>query len=525
MPNPTLIPPLAAALLLAVVLPAPAASQRGSWRPDERILVSDFSEVSALATDQRRVFAATGAGIAIYDVYQDRWLEPITVEDGYPLSSDPTALAFDGASQELWLATVDGRVLSYAPFFGTWEDRGSALAPPVFEIELAGDATGSVYLLDSGGWSVLEFGAFRARRLAGGLAPPRGSRAPDPLDDPFVRARGRTLTVDETGRSWPVSDAVSLIGSPDVWIGSYGGYLFRYRDFAGSADHFVYGVPGRGVRSLATGVSGIWFGADGRSRRRGIARAGPDLDGWLIWEGRLHGAPNGAVNDLLETAGAVWAAANDGVYRMETDGGRWRRLSTPDGLPHDEALALASDGGGVWVGTRRGAVFLTAAGDAGALLAQGARVTGIAVSGPDVWLASDRGVLRAAGAAGGSGSSELVRLGASDPRLGGPALSIAAIGDAVYAAFANGVYRVAGPQAAAPPLGPGGREARLRVGGGRLWLVGSNGAQGWDPGTGDLLRYVVGADVPLGPVTDVAPTSDGVWLATPLGALLLRDRR
>ncbi|HUG02102.1 MAG TPA: hypothetical protein VML95_09565 [Longimicrobiales bacterium] len=480
--------------------------------------------MSALATDQRRLFAGTSAGIAVFDVSQERWLDPITAEDGFPVAADPTALAYDPLADELWMATVNGGLFSYSSFFGRWEDEGSALAPPVFEIAFSRDATGSVFVRDSRGWSLLERGSFQPRPLPRGVSPPpRGSV--DPLDDPLLRSRGRTLTVDETGRSWPVTDALTLIGSPDVWIASYGGYVFRYSDFAADTRHYVYGIPGRGVASVLVTPDAIWFGGDARTRRQGVARSDHSLDRWLQWEGSLHGAPAGRVRDMVESGGRLWAAAADGLYFLDPGSGRWSRLGVEDGLPDAAALSLAPTAGGVWAGTRRGAVSVDAGGVAGQVVAPGLRVAGLTVAGGDLWLATDAGVLRAVGAAAGEAATDLARLADGDPRLGARSFSIATLDGAVYAAFDDAVRRVDRPGSPTPPLSGGGSQARLRAAGGRLWLAGAEGLRGWDPRSGDLVRYDVGNDIPVGPVSDVGVGAGGVWAATPVGALLIRAER
>ncbi len=503
---------------------APLGGQRGAWRPDDRVLITDFSRVGALATDQRRIFVATPEGIAVFDASEERWLEPITAEDGYPLAADPTALAYDPGADELWLATVDGRILSYSPFFGRWRDEGLANAPPVFDIVAGNVPGGGVLLRESQGWTVLERGALRARPLGGGTRLPPAATEPDPLDDPRVRARGRTLTVDETGRAWPVSDAVSLIGSSDIWLGSYGGYLFRYSDFDFDTRHYVYGVPGRAVGAVRVTADAVWFGGDGRGRRRGVARTDHGLESWLQWEARIHGAPGGRVHDILQAGGRLWVAAEDGLYTLAPGGAGWDRLGTREGLPDGVALALAPADGGVWVGTARGAAFVDADVAVGRRAASGTRVAGIAVAGRDLWLATDDGVLHAPGAAGPAGMEGAALERPGDIRTAGRARSVAVLDGAVYVAFDDGVRRVDVTGGTTLPLGRGGREARLRAAGGRLWLAAADGVRGWDPGTGDVIRYDIGSDIPSGPAYDVDVGAGGVWVATPLGALLLRDR-
>ncbi|MEN8373905.1 MAG: hypothetical protein ABFS34_00490 [Gemmatimonadota bacterium] len=515
------IPALAFAAAVASAVGGSLFAQSARWRPEDRVLVSDFSEVGALATDDRLIYVGSSAGIGVFDVSFDRWLDPITAEDGYPVAADPTALAFDIVSNELWLATVDGRLFSYSPFFGRWRDEGLAASPPVFDIVFSDEPGRPVFLRESSGWSVLERGSFTAQSLPRGVSPPLlGSAAADPMSDPLIRARGRTLTIDEVGRSWPVTDAVSLLGSPDVWIGTYGGHLFRYSDFASEPAHYVYGVPSRGVSTLLVSDDAIWFGGDAGSRRQGVARADHDLDRWLQWEGRVHGAPRGRVRELAEVEGRLWAGAEDGLYVLEADG-RWSRAGAR--LPDDRVLAVLPAPGGAWVGTRRGAVFVDADGETtSGGIAPGVRVAGLAAYRGDLWLATDAGVLRAVGAARTGASTTLVRLGDSDPRWGAVARSVVATETAVYAAFDRAVRRVDRAGEPDPPLGPGGREARLRVADGRVWLAGVDGARAWDPDTGELIEFEVGPDIPAGPVRDVGVGAGGVWLATPLGALLLR---
>ena len=64
----------------------------------------------------------------------------------------------------------------------------------------------------------------------------------------------------------------------------------------------------------------------------------------------------------------------------------------------------------------------------------------------------------------------------------------------------------------------------MRFAGALIWVAGARGAAVLDPATGGWTRYLVPADIPAGPVVDVAPAGDHVWLATPLGALRMRVR-
>jgi len=55
------------AVALLVVL------QGGQWRPEDRVLISDFSYVAAVAASPFTLFAATPRGLLLYDRLARRW--------------------------------------------------------------------------------------------------------------------------------------------------------------------------------------------------------------------------------------------------------------------------------------------------------------------------------------------------------------------------------------------------------------------------------------------------------------------
>jgi len=81
------------------------------WSPGERVLISDFSYIDAVAASPWLVFAATRHGLLIYDRVAHAWRPPVTTLDGYPTSRVRTAIA-DPAGNAVWLGSggVDGYV-------------------------------------------------------------------------------------------------------------------------------------------------------------------------------------------------------------------------------------------------------------------------------------------------------------------------------------------------------------------------------------------------------------------------------
>ena len=97
------------------------SAQTGGWRTDERVLITDFGIVKALARSPGSVFAATTGGLIVFDEAFGRAELPITVEDDYPQAS-PTAMAYDHRDGSVWIAAA-GDLVQFDPFSRRFRDR------------------------------------------------------------------------------------------------------------------------------------------------------------------------------------------------------------------------------------------------------------------------------------------------------------------------------------------------------------------------------------------------------------------
>ena len=186
---------------------------------------------------------------------------------------------------------------------------------------------------------------------------------------------------------WPPSRVRALAQAADgaIWVASTAEGLWRLAEGGRAAVELREGPPQ--VRSLeAAGDGGMWVGTtNGLLRVDGVgarAEAVPELAGssvtalapgdgggvWVgttdgLWQGRegrwrrlttAEGLPSPVVNALLpDRAGALWVATNGGVARLFE--GRVQAFTRADGLGRDAVKSLLEDAeGNLWAGTDGG---------------------------------------------------------------------------------------------------------------------------------------------------------------------------
>lgn len=501
-------------------------------RPEDVILITSFRQQGAAASDRSTVFAASPFGVARYDQRFQRWLAPLTAEDGFPAGEVPVALAVDEFGNDLWLAMRGGAVYTVPlGISGRWRWVGTV---PGGTIRAMTAADGTAYVSTSAGW-------YMAAGAGGALVPVAPGRLPgdvsrkavpllDRLDDGAFAASASAATTDRWLRRWPVSAAAESHLPGRYWLATWGGGLFQYDDRTLNARQMPFGLSSVGAGALAFDGDYLWIIGDGTGSRGGVTRARSDLQDWYWYDGRYENAPSSAGRAVVPTPGRIWFATRDGLYALERESDRWRRFGAFDGIQSADVRALVWTGGRLWVGTDRG---LAVGGGEGF---QPLGLGGIAVAG----LAAADGRVYAATAAGlrvfDAASAQPVALprGASLDTLGVVTRLERRI-DGV-AAGATGVHVVvedrvltldadAGWRESPLPI-PGaiGRVLGLTAGGGTVWVAGTGGAAMLDPIGGSWLTLVTGREIPEGPVYQVMPATEGVWFATRAGALWMPRR-
>ena len=465
---------LAFALVVSARLPIGPSAQ---WRPEERVMLSDFSYVDAVATSPWTVFAATRHGLLIYDRVSRAWKPPVTTLDGYPSSRVRTAIA-DQAGNAVWLGVggVDGYV-RYDVDARMWT-RG--IPPPP-------DMQSQVLTVDAALARAPAADALRSLILA----------------DPRLRSHQFTAAASTPDRA-------------DLFFGTDGLGLVRLDPRTGEWEVLPYGLLAPGVGALAPAEGGIWAATNARpggAERRGLTWVAADLSATRPNEG--GGAVLGftflVARRLVAMDGALWLATEQGV--MQIDPGTMR-LRLYD-LPQATSLAPAPDG--VWVGTTRGLWVVARDGDVVRASTDFPVLSLVAVR-ETLWVGTTAGVVVVPpDKAGAAGVAALTQ----------PIYAMTSARDTIVAATDRSlVWRdpATGTWKELPLSLALGRPTALAADpDGGVWIGGTQGLARADLARAFVRTLTVPMDLPA-PVRDLLADADYLWAATDSG-LVRFDRR
>ncbi|MDQ6830506.1 MAG: hypothetical protein M3081_16735 [Gemmatimonadota bacterium] len=411
-----------------------APSAFGSRR-EERVLVSSFSNIVAIAASQRSVFVASPEAIAIYDRQFGAWQPPLAMRS--PLFGGTLPImAADPIEEGVWIATP-GTVRFFRTGFDAATDAIVPGTPDALMFDRRNFVSGAY--VHSGGQWLLVSRTGAALPVTPAMLPPPGSRQfATSLRDvferyPSVRGFMGLLTRDESLQTWPVSAGTLVADANEVWLGTRGGGVFKVDPLFNTSQHVAYGLIERGVGAIALTADGVvvaGLGADGA--RGGLTVASADLQHFRWIEGSQARTFAGArAHDIAVRGDAIWVATDRGLIRADlrrpADARVW---SAGNGLPTDQALSVAASATGVWVGTARGVAFVTDSGSratrdaASDVIAGGAPTRALLLTGDTLWIGSERGLLLLRAASADS-APRRVALAADEPRLTRPIVALA----------------------------------------------------------------------------------------------------
>ena len=526
----------------AVTDPSGAAAQvgMGAWDADERVLITDFQRVTALARSPDRLFAATDGGLVVLNDAFGRWDLPITREDGYP-EVPVLALAFDDRDGTLWMATRDGRLRQFDVFGRRWLDVLS-IPGTVTRIVAPVDDPSLLYVRRDDGWFALD-------PFNRDLRPVGGLEVQQAVEQDFELRERSELISDARweahagflGRRgserYEVTDVMpAATGAGQFWVATYGGFLEKYDSLSGASEPVDYGMIGIGAGAVLAADGSVWLAPAYASDRYAVAATDDELEEWRTWTGRSFGfdggeAPDAPIRAWLDAGADVWAGGDRGLHRF--DGETWHResLGTREDVAPITALIEGPPGlDGVWIGTGRGLLRIRAPGASpDGLMLSAARVRALAVNGPDLWIGTDAGLVRLSVGADEAGGELTHPEPAGAPRGRVGALAVA--DGRLYAGIERDVWLLdpgAGWTRPAPLGVLPARVTALAARDGVVWIGTDEGLVSWDT-RDDVVRpfTFAGGDLPTGPrgergVAAISPDEEGaVWVATPAGAVRL----
>jgi len=527
-------------LALVLLTASGLSAQTGGWRPDERVLITDFGIVTALARSPGTVFGASTGGLIILDESFQRVELPITAEDGYPPVA-PSAMVFDHRDRSLWLA-AGGELLQFDPFSRRFRERIS-VRQVVTDLVPAESSGSDLFVRMRGEWWRLDTFSRDLRRAdPGAVLASINSRADlrgrqEALRDPFFLESAQQAA--RTSYSGPVR-VLDLIPSRDAygwWLGTAGESLVRYDEIGRTASRSALGPAGIGMASIVATETSIWFApAEPLDRRYAVAASTTDLQQWRAWRADSSRAVPDLVNDMIGSPGGIWAGGESGLYWMGDGRAEWREERAVD-LSYQPVLSLAAATApaaeAVWVGSARGLLRVRAAGGGIDIAVMPSVAVGAVVEADDHVFVGTLHGLYSMIVPDSIGQSVQPRRVQGPAALQSPVGALAASGDTVYAGLDREVWWRAGgePWARLESIGKArAAVSALAIRDGVLWVGSAAELTVVEVSGGVVGRYSFGPDLPPGPrgetaIGDIAVVSaTEAWVATPAGAIRLEVR-
>lgn len=448
----------------------------GFFGPDNRILISDFSDVRAVAASPWLVFGATTHGLLIYDRAARRFRPPITAVDGYPSGRVRRAIA-DETGRAVWL------------------DLGTAGGYIRFDVDGRTWTPGALASTQNNGTLTVEAALARA---------------------PLTDAMRAAILTDSRLRNHQFTAAAATPDRQEIFFGTNGLGLVRVDTQTGEWEVLAYGLLAPGVGAVAIASDGVWTGANVRlalagAQRRGVTWLATDLsvtrtaDFSFLYSRRLLVADN-----------QLWIATDQGVVRMDLSTFRSRTWDLQD------ALSLARTSDGVWVGTARGLSLITADDLADEIPSNGVAIVSLLAADDTLWVGTSVGLGQVL-----PGTRAITSPPELSPRatLRVPIYALARLQDTIVMAterqllWRNPATQEWSGITLPPTLGrPTAMTARPN---GNVWIGGTQGLAEADIASGLVHVHPVPYEVPA-PVRDLAADPSYLWAATDSGLLRIR---
>ncbi len=517
---------LSASMLGVAFFRIPATTaQTGTrtWRPEERVVLRDYSSVFQVAATNEAVYAATGGGLIVHDIRFNRWLTPLTELDGFPGGEGVTAMLGDPLDESIWIVAVD-ELLHYLPRIQLIERIAMPQRIESLFFDASDPFSGLYVSTLNRQWFFVARGSsipVRVVRLpASGQRLVSSSLARVLRSFPAADAMQATALI-EPGRQYRYTSAAADRMGRMAYFGTNGLGMFRYDAGVARLEPMPFGLLADGVGAIAASNGEVVVGTTPDSRlptryTPGFTWLTENLEEFRFDRGQgLAGYRFREVRDIARWKDEWWAATDAGVVRV--GGRRSETIDRRGGLPANDTYALAVTTDGLWVGTSRGLAVLREDGTS-VQVAQGT-FDALAHDERTVWVGGPSGVFHVAG--DGAGTTRPT----GDPLLREPIEALAvAQGRVVVATRDQIVWRDGdGGWTRETPFGDLGRITALTADEDGVWVGGQLGVQYFRFATREFVRAAGPGDLP-GAVTDLGASRDFLWVGTEGGLVRIEKR-
>ncbi len=343
--------------------PPGAPVVNSSFRPEDRVLLGDFSEVRAVASSFDRVYVAYPSAVAIYNPLRRVWEVPRSTPTPGALARTYLSI-IDPLDQSLWLAGSDGLV-HFDPLMDRWE----RLPVPGTISELAIDAAAP----GDGVWIRVGNGWYRVPRIGTPVPAPaptslrRASTLVDAFRDmPSLRTIGPSLSVGAGLIPGRMTAAAPIPDGTGWFVGTDRAGLLMVDRIGMRAEQFTVGLPGEMVGAAVAVPGGVWVATDDDSRGTPAALAfvPEELTGTTVHRGdAAFGLRFSAARRIVPGNRVLWLATDRGVARYHIDSHEMEWWTESNGLRDQRVTTLLPHDDGVLVGTLRGVMQIDRVGE------------------------------------------------------------------------------------------------------------------------------------------------------------------
>ena len=499
-------------------LPSPVSAMR----PEDRVLLGDFSRVHAIAATFDRVYVAYPTALGIWRPNQQRWEVPRT-PPAIQEFQQVRAAAVDPLDQSVWLATETGwlhyRLESDRWDRGTLPGRVTALAVNPL------DPARGIWFRTTTGWVVQP-----SIGPAVPAAPPAGLRMTPTINDamadlPQLRTLASTILVGPRMQAGQFTAAAPAASNGGWFLGTTNRGLLYLDRTAARAEPLGLGIPGEVVGATIAVGSGVWVATDATyDQPAALTFVDEQLGSSHAITGALaQGLPFDAARRLLAGDRVVWVATDRGAVRVSLDNERVEHFDEGRGLPDNRVIALVQWQASVVAGTMHGLARIGASGEFTRIAPElNEPAASLASRGDTLWVGTTRGLFALL-----AGTDEL-RMPEGFRQLVEGRTTVLGVGYRADTLVAMTPERIVWRDPVTGAWTPGpmlatqlGTLTTFHADEYGIWVGGSRGAALIDPVSGVLRLLTAPGDLP-DQVTSIANTGRYLWIGTRSG--LVRQR-